>query len=87
MATRSSKADERALAGELLAANLRHARKLSGLSQLQLAFKAELDPQQISKWERGVLKPSDRNLAALAHTLKRDLAWFFTEHETTKEAA
>lgn len=82
MATRSSDTLTERLAG-----NIRRARKLAGLSQVQLAVAAECDPQQISKWERGEHKPSDLNLAALATALERDLAWFFTDHETSEAAA
>lgn len=86
MATRRNQADEKAAAEVLLTANLRLARKLSGFSQAGLAREAKVDPQQISKWERGVLKPSTQSLSVLAETLGRDLAWFFTEHEPIEEA-
>ena len=87
MATSNPDPSETPSNGSLLAANLRLARKLSGDSQLQLAIKAEVDPQQISKWERGILKPSTPNLVALATALKRDLGWFYEQHEPTEAAA
>jgi transcriptional regulator with XRE-family HTH domain len=70
-----------------LATNLRRARHLAGFSQRELAARADVDPQQISKWERGAITPSTENLAAIASALGRDLSWFFVEHEAAEAAA
>ena len=40
------------------------------------------DGQRVSDWERGVNKPSDRYLHALAHVLERDVAWFYGSETT-----
>lgn len=87
MATRRNKQDRAAAVEVLLARNLRAARDLAGLSQRELGTAADLDPQQISKWERGALKPSTPSLLALAEALNRDLAWFYTDHEPKEIAA
>lgn len=69
----------------LIAANLKAARAASGMTQLQLANAAHCDPDQVSKWERARLRPSDANLAALAHALDMAIADFYVENE--REAA
>lgn len=51
------------------------------MSQTELGRLAEIDPQQISKWERGVHQPSDESLAAIAAALARDITWFYVDHE------
>jgi transcriptional regulator with XRE-family HTH domain len=63
------------------------ARVLSGQTQAQLAMALGLgEAQTVSNWERGVFKPSDENLAGLCHVLKRDIAWFYTDHDAKAAA-
>lgn len=66
-----------------LGRNLRRARAAAGLTQNQLAVALGNGTtlMRISEWERGVNKPNDENLIALAEFLGRDVAWFFTEPE------
>ena len=69
-----------------IAANIRAARDAKGLTQRELARLAgDVDPLQVSRWERGLHRPSDTNVYELAKALDRDFAWFYTDH--TKAAA
>ncbi|CAN1516661.1 COG1476 Predicted transcriptional regulators [Methylophilaceae bacterium] len=52
-----------------LANNVRRLRKLSGLSQEELAFQCEIDRTYISKVERGVANPSLLILSRIAEVL------------------
>jgi transcriptional regulator with XRE-family HTH domain len=54
---------------EIFAANLRRARQSAGLSQEELAFKAELDRTYISSLERGVYSATIDVVARLAEAL------------------
>lgn len=67
----------KAIVGENIAA----ARKAMGLTQRELAAVVETEGFAVSRWERGTVKPSDKNLAALAAALQRDLAWFYVDHQ------
>lgn len=68
--------------GALIGRNIRVARLLAGKTQNDLAVDIGLrESQTVSNWERGLFKPSDENLAALCHVLRRDLAWFYTDHQ------
>ena len=51
----------------IFAGNLRAARARSGLTQKQVARKIgrRLDGTDVSRWERGVNRPSDKNTAKL----------------------
>jgi transcriptional regulator with XRE-family HTH domain len=53
-----------------LANNVRRLRKLSGLSQEELAFQCEIDRTYISKVERGVANPSLLILSRIAEVLE-----------------
>lgn len=65
-----------------LGRNIKAAREsIKDLTQRKLAERLDCDPMMVSKWERGWHRPSDENLIALSRELKRDLAWFYTEHE------
>lgn len=71
-----------------LSRNIRLARQSKGLSQNALAAKLGVsDLNVISKWERGVYRPSEENLIALAMLVSRDVAWFYTDHEPVAEPA
>lgn len=57
---------------------IKAARKAAGYTQSGLAQALGLhDGMAVSKWERGIYRPSDENLVALSILLKRDLGWFF----------
>ncbi len=63
------------------AANLRMARKASGLTQHALAVRlGRGDAMSVSRWERGEHKPSDESLVALAEILGQPVGWFYTDH-------
>ena len=51
---------------EGLPSNLRRARERAGLTQAEAAKLAELHPQQLSDYERGVKRPTDDSLGRLA---------------------
>lgn len=61
--------------------NVKVARDLRDLTQRELADLLDVDAFQVSRWERGVHRPSDETLFALAQVLDRDPAWFYTDHE------
>lgn len=55
---------------QLLGRNVRHYRKLKGLTQEQLAHEAGMERSYVSDLERGGRNPSVRALARLADALK-----------------
>lgn len=59
-------ADDLAL---LLRQNIKHFRKLAGLTQVQLAAKMGADQGQISDMERGAVRPSVEMIARLSDAL------------------
>jgi len=54
---------------QLLGVNVRHYRKLKGLSQERLALDAGMERSYVSDLERGTRNPSVRALGRLAHAL------------------
>lgn len=65
-----------------LGRNIRAARRDAGLTQHELAVAlGRGDLMLVSRWERGEHRPNDENLLALANVLKRDVPWFYTDHE------
>lgn len=65
-----------------LARNIKLARRSAGMTQSKLAEALDLsDLMVVSKWERGVYRPSEQNLCALSRLFDRDLAWFYTDHD------
>lgn len=65
--------------------NLRAARKAKQLTQRDLAQLLDTDAFQVSRWERGVVRPGDATLVRLGEALGMDYASFFTEPQ--REAA
>ncbi len=55
---------------QLLGANVRHYRKLKGLSQERLALDAGMERSYVSDLERGTRNPSVRALGRLAEALQ-----------------
>ena len=53
----------------LLGVNVRHHRKLKGLSQEELALEAGMERSYVSDLERGTRNPSVRALGRLAYAL------------------
>lgn len=66
-----------------LGKNLRRLREEVGLTQLQLAFDAEVERSRISKIERGHVNPSLLTLATLCHCLKITLPALFEGMQET----
>jgi transcriptional regulator with XRE-family HTH domain len=54
---------------QLLGANVRHHRKLKGMTQEQLALEAGVERSYVSDLERGTRNPSVRLLGRLAEAL------------------
>lgn len=54
---------------QLLGRNVRHYRKLRGLTQEQLALEVEMERSYVSDLERGTRNPSVRALGRLADVL------------------
>lgn len=54
---------------QLLGRNVRHYRKLRGLTQEQLALEVEMERSYVSDLERGVRNPSVKALGRLAEAL------------------
>jgi transcriptional regulator with XRE-family HTH domain len=71
-----------------MAANIKAAREAREMTQRELASLVnDVDTLAVSRWERGVSRPTDANLHALAEALGVDVAWFFAEHpEVTADA-
>jgi transcriptional regulator with XRE-family HTH domain len=58
--------------------NLRAARVSRSLTQRQLAQALDTDAFQVSRWERGAVRPSDTTLVRLGEVLGLDYAEFFS---------
>ncbi len=54
---------------QILAGNIKNYRKISGMTQQNLAKELMVSAQSISKWETGIAMPDLENLCLLAHTL------------------
>jgi transcriptional regulator with XRE-family HTH domain len=61
--------------------NLQEARRAKRLTQRNLAQLIDTDAFQVSRWERGAIRPTDATLVRLAEALDVEFAWFFTERE------
>jgi transcriptional regulator with XRE-family HTH domain len=71
-----------------LGENIRFARDARGLTQHQLAVVLKTgDAQAISRWERGINRPADERLIALAEALGVTVAWLYTDHAPAPEQA
>jgi transcriptional regulator with XRE-family HTH domain len=66
--------------------NLCSARRAQGMTQRDLAKVIDTDAAQVSRWERGAVRPNDTTLARLAEALNVEFAWFFIEHARAKAA-
>jgi transcriptional regulator with XRE-family HTH domain len=66
--------------------NLSVARRAKRLTPRELAQLIDTDAFQVSRWERGVVRPTDVTLARLAEALGVEFAWFFTDHGTRAAA-
>jgi transcriptional regulator with XRE-family HTH domain len=66
-----------------LGQRLRYFREQSGMTQVELAFDAEVERSRISKLERGHINPSLLTLATLCYCLKITLPTLFEGVEET----
>lgn len=66
---------------QIVGANIRSARKRKALTQTQLAGLLGVPDMYVSKWERGLHRPNDSTLFALAEALDCDFVALFTEPE------
>ena len=66
-----------------LGRRLRYFREQSGMTQVELAFDAEVERSRISKIERGHINPSLLTLATLCYCLKITLPTLFEGVEET----
>lgn len=64
-----------------LGANIRSARESAGLTQRQLGDRLGVDGSDISRHERGVVRPGDERLARLASVLGREIGWFYADND------
>lgn len=64
---------------KLISEKIATARKVSGITQSDLARKINMSPQNVSKWERGESLPDAVTLKAIADTLNKDIAYFYGE--------
>lgn len=71
----------------IVGANLSAARAAAGMKQLDVAQALGVDSQYVSRWERGKVMPTMANLHRLADVFGRDVAWFFTDHNSNGVAA
>lgn len=53
--------------------------ELLGLTQAELAGRLDIDPVNVSRWERGVTEPRIRHVRAVAEMANVPVAWFFEE--------
>ena len=72
---------------QVVGGNIADARKAKDLTQSQLARRVGVESMAVSRWERGLVRPSDANLQAVAQALGRDFVWFFRDREPQQDAA
>lgn len=65
---------------QIIGANIKALRKAKGLTRRALADLIDADQMLIYKWERGMHRPADENLSALAIALHVDMAYLLTDH-------
>lgn len=71
----------------LMGRRIAQAREERGLTQAELAAEipGKSDGTQISKWERGIHRPSDDTLEHIARALKKNVAWFLVPEPDKRE--
>lgn len=95
LATRLQRLRLQAMATEislLVGQNIRTARREQDrYNQRELAAEIqERDPryapsnQRVSDWERGIQKPTDRNMRLIAEILEKPVSWFYEDHTSDK---
>ncbi len=69
----------------LLGKRVSELRKKKGMSQLRLAFEANVAKSYLSDLERGLRNPSVKVLVRIAHALKADLPSLFANQNEDKK--
>lgn len=64
----------------MLASHVKVARReLLGLTQRELAALLDIEPVNVSRWERGVAEPRLQHIRRLADLTGKPVSWFFEE--------
>jgi transcriptional regulator with XRE-family HTH domain len=71
---------------QLLGKNVRHYRKLRGMTQEQLALEVEMERSYVSDLERGVRNPSVKALGRLAEALGIEPHLLLTNEQESEAA-
>ncbi|MEJ7784741.1 MAG: helix-turn-helix transcriptional regulator [Solirubrobacteraceae bacterium] len=71
----------------IIGSNIKAAREAKNLTQRGLGQAMNVDPQYVSRWERGVVLPSPGNVQTLIAHLSIDMGWLYTDHEPEDVAA
>lgn len=71
---------------DLVGRNIRHAKALTGVGQLELARRTGITRQQLREYEMGRVMPTVKNLARIAPALGFPIEWFLAEHAGEVEA-
>lgn len=58
---------------------IRMARKLSGLSIKKMAALIGMDPDRLSKYERGVLIPDEKTILRIANAIDVNVEFFYLD--------
>ncbi len=74
-------------ATSIFAARLKQAQSEAELNNEALARMVGVPVRLLQVWRAGTSTPGGENLARLTVALKQDAAWFFSEPESTSEAA
>lgn len=70
-----------------IGSRIREARNAAGLTQVQLAECTGQAERTVQAWEANTRTPRMAGLLAIAAATGRDVAWFYTDHETRGAAA
>lgn len=71
---------------QIVGENIRALRAEKRLTRRAFGDVAGIDAMSIYKWERGLHRPSDKSLAVLAASFDREMAWFYTDHDSEAAA-
>lgn len=72
----------------IVARNIRAAREAAGMTQNALSKMIDASGGMVvSNWENGKARPSRTFLIRLSEVLKRDAAWFYTDHNSDERQA
>lgn len=67
---------------ETVARNIRRAQADSGMTNQELAREVnDVNIRLLQKWRSGAVLQSSLNLVRLAEVLRREVSWFYEDHE------